>query len=198
MLIPSVFKICYFFKKKNNVRLVFPGCCLFRGLLSIQILHLYSSSCYLFFLGFPCPLSLYPSVKNLFPYNTACLSRMLNTCTVTSYLNISEGCAAWHYVHKWWNRELTLKCKLKCYVRPKKNPLGVSPSKGNQGANCGKDLGGSHDLRIRSTVTLPTELRGRREKVGDNLGGESRQKKIRVHMNVVPCSTMNTNGGTEN
>ena len=33
----------------------------------------------------------------------------------------------------------------------------------------------THDLRIRSTVTLPTELRGRTEKVGDNLGGESRR-----------------------
>ena len=48
------------------------------------------------------------------------------------------------------------------------NPLGVSPSKGNQGTTRGKekiffDLGGNgtHDLRIRSTVTLPTELRGR-------------------------------------
>ena len=34
--------------------------------------------------------------------------------------------------HKWWSRELTLKCKLKCYVKPLKDPLGVSPSKGNQ------------------------------------------------------------------
>ena len=35
------------------------------------------------------------------------------------------------------------------------------------------NLGGNrtHDLRIRSTVTLPTELRGRTEKVGDDLGG---------------------------
>ena len=41
-------------------------------------------------------------------------------------------------------RELTLKCKLKCYVKPMKDPLGVSPSKGNQGTT-------------RSTVTLPTE-----------------------------------------
>ena len=24
--------------------------------------------------------------------------------------------------HKWWNRELTLKCKLKCYVKPMKDP----------------------------------------------------------------------------
>ena len=33
------------------------------------------------------------------------------------------------------------------------------------------DLGGNqtHDLRIRSTVTLPTELRGRTEKVRDDL-----------------------------
>ena len=47
-----------------------------------------------------------------------------------------------------------------------KDPLGVSPSKGNQGTTQGKknsfDLGGNrtHDLWIRSTVTLPTELRG--------------------------------------
>ena len=29
-------------------------------------------------------------------------------------------------------RELTLKCKLKCYFKPMNNPLGVSPSKGKQ------------------------------------------------------------------
>ena len=29
------------------------------------------------------------------------------------------------------NRELTLKCKLKCYEKPMKDPLGVSPSTGN-------------------------------------------------------------------
>ena len=51
------------------------------------------------------------------------------------------------------------------------NPLGVSPSKGNQGTTRGKeknyfDLGGNrtHDLRIRSTVTevvgsIPTEVK---------------------------------------
>ena len=49
--------------------------------------------------------------------------------------------------------------------------------------NCDKshsfDLGGNrtHDLRIRSTVTLPTELRGQTEKVGDDLGGELRGRK---------------------
>ena len=48
-------------------------------------------------------------------------------------------------------------------LEPMKDPLGVSPSKGNQGTTRGKeeiffDLGGNqtHDLRIRSTVTLPT------------------------------------------
>ena len=29
----------------------------------------------------------------------------------------------------------------------------------------------THDLQIRSTVTLPTELLGRTEKVGDDSGG---------------------------
>ena len=63
------------------------------------------------------------------------------------------------------------------------NPLGVSPSTGNQGTHKVKkksfDLGGNrtHDLRIRSTVTLSTELRGRTEKVGDDLGGESRRRE---------------------
>ena len=63
------------------------------------------------------------------------------------------------------------------------NPLGVSPSKGNQGTHKVKeksfDLGGNqtHDLRITSTVTLPTELRGQTEKVGDDLGGKSRRRE---------------------
>ena len=58
------------------------------------------------------------------------------------------------------DRELTLKCKLKCYVKPMKDPLGISPSKGNKGTTRGKekkyfDLVGNrtHDLRIRSTVS---------------------------------------------
>ena len=81
------------------------------------------------------------------------------------------------------NRELTLKCKLKCYVKPIKDPLGVSPSKGNQRTTRSKensfDLGGNrtHNLRIRSTVTLPTELRGWTEKVGGDLSGESRRRE---------------------
>ena len=57
-------------------------------------------------------------------------------------------------------RELTLKCKLKCYFKPMNNPLGVSPRKGNREPHEAKkksfDLGGNrtHDLRIRSTVTI--------------------------------------------
>ena len=36
-------------------------------------------------------------------------------------------------------RELTLKCKLKYYVKPMKDPLGVSPCTGNQGTTRGKE-----------------------------------------------------------
>ena len=41
------------------------------------------------------------------------------------------------------------------------------------------DLGGNrtHDLRIRSTLTLSTELRGRTEKVGEDLSRESRRRE---------------------
>ena len=42
-------------------------------------------------------------------------------------------------VHKWWNRELTMKCKFKSYVKSMKDPLSVSPSKGNQGTTRGKE-----------------------------------------------------------
>ena len=64
-----------------------------------------------------------------------------------------------------------------------KDPLGVSPSKGIREPHEVKkksfDLGGNrtHDLRIRSTVTLPTELRGRTDKVGDDIGGEWRRRE---------------------
>ena len=61
------------------------------------------------------------------------------------------------------------------------NPLGVSPSKGNQGTTRGKE-NLLTSVRIEPTtsglglpaVTLPTELRGRTEKVRKDLGGESR------------------------
>ena len=36
-------------------------------------------------------------------------------------------------------QRITLKCKLKCYVKPMKDLLGVSPSKGNQGTRRGKE-----------------------------------------------------------
>ena len=68
-------------------------------------------------------------------------------------------------------------------MKPVKDPLGVCPSKGIREPHEVKknsfDLGGNRtpDLQIRSTVTLPTELRGRTEKVGDDLGGESRRRR---------------------
>ena len=55
---------------------------------------------------------------------------------------LSLGLAIWEWVvrgNKWWNRELTLKCKLKCYVKPMKDLLSVSPSQGNQGSIRGKE-----------------------------------------------------------
>ena len=71
-----------------------------------------------------------------------------------------------------------------------KDQLSVSPSKGNKGTTRRKnsfDLGGNrtHDLRTRSTVTLPTEVRGRTEKVGDDLGGESQRRESRSNPEVV-------------
>ena len=61
---------------------------------------------------------------------------------------------------------------------------------------CGNQI---HDLQIRSTITLPTKLRGRTENVGTIKVVNHGEEKVRVHkMNVVLRSTMNTNGGTEN
>ena len=78
------------------------------------------------------------------------------------------------------------------------NPLGVRNRELHEAKKKSFDLGGNrtHDLRIRSSVTLPTELQGQTEKVGDDLDGESRREKVRVHMNVLPRSTGNTNSGT--
>ena len=78
-------------------------------------------------------------------------------------------------------RELTMKCKFKCYINPWITHWALALVKGNREPHEAKkksfDLGGNqtHDLRIRSSVTLPTELQGRTEKVGDDLDGESRQ-----------------------
>ena len=52
------------------------------------------------------------------------------------------SCYKWRgylWEKKWWNRELTLKCQLKCGVKPMKDSLGVGPSKGNQGTTRGKE-----------------------------------------------------------
>ena len=71
-------------------------------------------------------------------------------------------------------RKLTLKCKFKCYLNPWITHWALALVKGNREPHEAKkksfDLGGNrtHDLRIRSTVTLPTELQGRTEKVGDD------------------------------
>ena len=63
------------------------------------------------------------------------------------------------------------------------NPLAVALVKGIRGPHqvkkksLGRGGNRNHDLRIRSNVTLSTELRGRTEKVGDDLGGESRRRE---------------------
>ena len=108
------------------------------------------------------------------------------------------------YKHKWWNRELTLKCKFKCYMKPMKNPLGVSPSKGNKGTTRGKEK-----IVLTSVGIEPTTSRfdllllcrlsyeaGQR-KSGTIKVVNRGEEKVRVHMNVVPRSTINTNGNRE-
>ena len=87
-----------------------------------------------------------------------------------------------------------------------KDPLGVSPSKGNQGATRGKEkillISVGIEPRTTSGLDLPLLCRlsyeiGQRE--SRTIKGVNRgEEKVRVHMNVVPRSTMNTNGGTEN
>ena len=80
------------------------------------------------------------------------------------------------------------------------NPPGVSPSKGNQGTTRVKENMFLTSVGIELTTSgldLPLLCRLSYE-VGHDLGGESRREKVRVHMNVVPLSTMNTNGETEN
>ena len=67
------------------------------------------------------------------------------------------------------NSEVTY--KLKCYVKPMKDPLGVTPSKWNQGTTRGKEKTPLTSVGIEPTTTeldlplpLPTKLRGRSEK----------------------------------
>ena len=70
---------------------------------------------------------------------TRCLRLIDRQVSTIAFMVAYECCAAQHYEHKWWNRELTLKCKLKCYVKPIKGPLGISPGKGNRGTTRGKE-----------------------------------------------------------
>ena len=79
------------------------------------------------------------------------------------------------------------------------NPLGVSPSKGNQGTTRGKEIVGIEPTT--SGLDLPLLCRLSYE-VGQRKSGTIKvvdrgEEKVRVHIYVVPRSTMNTNGETE-
>ena len=84
------------------------------------------------------------------------------------------------------------------------NPLGVSPSKGKQGTTRGKkNLLTSVAIEpTTSGLDLPLLCRLSYE-VGQRKSGTIKvvnrgEETVRVHMNVVPRTTMNTNGETEN
>ena len=86
-----------------------------------------------------------------------------------------------------------------------KDPLGVRPSKGNQGTTRGKEKIFLTSVGIEPTTSgldLPL-LRRLSYEVGQRKSEtimvvNRREEKVKVHMNVVPRSTMNTNGRTEN
>ena len=86
-----------------------------------------------------------------------------------------------------------------------KDPLGVSPGRGNQGTTRGREKILLTLVGIEPTTSgldLPLLCRlsyevGQR-KSGTIMVGNRGEKKVRVHMNVVPRSTMDTNGRTEN
>ena len=90
-------------------------------------------------------------------------------------------------------------------MKPLKNPQGVSPGKGNQGTTRGKEkilltsVGIEHTtsgLDLRLLCRLSYEVGQRKS---GTIGVVNRgEEKVRVHMNVEPRSTMDTNGGTEN
>ena len=86
-----------------------------------------------------------------------------------------------------------------------KDPLGVSPSKGNQGTTRGKEKFLLTSVGIEPTTSgldLPLLCRLSCEagwrKTGTIKVVNRGEEKVRVHMNVVPRSTINTNVGTEN
>ena len=86
-----------------------------------------------------------------------------------------------------------------------KNPLGVSPSKGYQGTTRGKEKILMTSVGIKPTTSgldLPLLCRLSYE-VGQRKPGTIKvvnrgEEEVRVHVNVVPRSTMNINGGTAN
>ena len=86
-----------------------------------------------------------------------------------------------------------------------KDPLGVSPSKGNKGTTRGKEKFLLTSVGIEPTTSgldLPLLCRLSYE-VGQRKSGmilvvNRSEEKVRVHMNVVLRSTINTNVGTEN
>ena len=85
-----------------------------------------------------------------------------------------------------------------------KNPLGVSPSKGYQRTTRGKEKILMTLVGIEPTTSgldLPLLCRLSYE-VGQRKSGTIKvvnggEEKVRVHVNVVRRSTMNTNGGTD-
>ena len=85
-----------------------------------------------------------------------------------------------------------------------KDPLGVSPSKGNQATTQGIEkilltLVGIEPTTSRLDLPLLCWLS---YEVGQGKSGTIKvnrgEQKVRVHMNVVPRNTMNTNGGRKN
>ena len=90
-------------------------------------------------------------------------------------------------------------------MKSMKDPLGVNPSKGNQGTTRGKEKILLTSVGIEPTTSgldLPLLCRlsyevGQR-KSGTIMAENRSEDKVRVHMNVVSRSTVNTNGRTEN
>ena len=87
-----------------------------------------------------------------------------------------------------------------------KDPLGVSPSKGSQGTTRGKEKILLTSVGIEPTTSgldLPLLCQlsyevGQRKSGTIMVVNRGAEEKVRVHMNVVLRSTMNTNGRTEN
>ena len=79
-------------------------------------------------------------------------------------------------------RELTLKCKFKCYINPMNNPLGISPSKGETGNHTRQRKNLLTSVGIEPTTSgldLPSLCRlsykVAQRKSGTILDGESRR-----------------------